>query len=907
MSSDAPIVDEFDEDNTPRRRSTWGFSNVKRSIVKSHLISDGMIPDNSNNKALAKGDIKAKRKSWKDLANIRDYLKGIDESLQDVVETEQKAKLNPSGIGSGSQERRKWFVKLRFQQQLISRLTGIEKNIKGKGKGGLGLFGLLGSMGALGTLLKIAKDKGLAGILGGSKGGSGIASGLGKQIVQGLLTAMFAKSAIGFGLKGAGGLLKLLGSKAGGFIAKGGKTFGQKSMGMLGGMLKAGKARLLTGALPSMGLGGLAGALGGVGTAEGGSALTAVMRAVLPKILGRIGMAVFGIPGAVAMTAKLIWDHLLPDSWKRYITYKVSKFYLAAIDKVASMFEWVANTFDSIKNKVAEFYNGALARIYAAMDFVGDLITGEGDARQRVKNYLSNIWRTLELTISTYVGGFVTVFKNAYTSFVKPFYDEKGNFSLARGIKYYAKAGYDFGANAINNAGAAIDQAVSSAKKAIGELIDSNYNPANWQKNAEDYVKRYEQEEAIKAKNAPKDETNQLIAKTQDATQNTLDTLDKTLKSTNKYLQVAANAATGLAGSFMNGFNSGMSGGSQVYTTDGSGGGLGGLVAKAESGGNYNAFNRGNAGDSKQGQYDFTKMTIGQIMQLQAQGKVFAVGKYQMIPDTLTDAVNKLNLGRNTLFTPEIQEYMFQNYLVSSKRAAVKGFITGQTNNLQEAQMDLAREFASIGVPYSGREGKRSFTKGGTYYVGKGGNKASVSDTQSAQALQESRAIYAKAKQDGKSDQEAWNEVFKANSGAGLSASDIQSANAGVTSGPSSTIGSDPMAAIMAAMQDPEKARQAYEQAKLEYTGHTVQLDRPADLTNARVSSIGSQINQDVRYPNDIGAAKRAELKAQQEEATVANTINPSKANTPTSGSSQNALFGRMNMANVNHENAFPV
>ena len=237
-------------------------------------------------------------------------------------------------------------------------------------------------------------------------------------------------------------------------------------MSMLGTGLKAGKSKVLSLILPSLGLGGLADLLKSGSASRGaGTILTGLMRSVLPKILGRIGMAVFGIPGAVAMVSKLVWDHLLPEKWKKYITYRVAKFYLQAIDKVSKLFEWIANKVDEIKRAIQEKIASIIARIYGTLDFIGNVITGEGDARARVKTFFTNLWTTLETTVKTYIGGFLTVFKEAYNSFVRPFYDEKGEFSLLRGIKHYAKAGYNFGVEAINNAGQVVDNTIDAVKQ----------------------------------------------------------------------------------------------------------------------------------------------------------------------------------------------------------------------------------------------------------------------------------------------------------------------------------------------------------------------------------------------------------------------------------------------------------
>ena len=70
------------------------------------------------------------------------------------------------------------------------------------------------------------------------------------------------------------------------------------------------------------------------------------------------------------------------------------------------------------------------------------------------------------------------------------------------------------------------------------------------------------------------------------------------------------------------------------------GGPLGELIGSGE--GNYRSFNTGRAGVSSE--QDFSQMTIRQIMAAQANKTYFAVGKYQIVPDTFVSAVDKLRL-----------------------------------------------------------------------------------------------------------------------------------------------------------------------------------------------------------------------------------------------------------------------
>jgi peptidoglycan hydrolase-like protein with peptidoglycan-binding domain len=190
---------------------------------------------------------------------------------------------------------------------------------------------------------------------------------------------------------------------------------------------------------------------------------------------------------------------------------------------------------------------------------------------------------------------------------------------------------------------------------------------------------------------------------------------------------------------------------------------LGNLIGSGEGG--YYSFNRGVAGDS-QGQELNPNITVGEIMRRQqlsyvGPDQLFAVGKYQMIgphngdpPDsvgTFKRAVDALGISPNEVFTPELQEKMFANYLITSKRPEINEYISGVTqgaSGLEKAQVALAQEFASVGDPTNG---------GRSYYDNdRGGNAASIKPEDAANALNQMRERYAANKQNGLSDTAAY-------------------------------------------------------------------------------------------------------------------------------------------------------
>ena len=182
------------------------------------------------------------------------------------------------------------------------------------------------------------------------------------------------------------------------------------------------------------------------------------------------------------------------------------------------------------------------------------------------------------------------------------------------------------------------------------------------------------------------------------------------------------------------------------------------LIGSGEGG--YNSYNRGVAGDSGGREIDFSQMTVGEIMRRQDlprndPQRLFAVGKFQIIPGTMEETVRALGIDRNARFTPELQERMFHDYLIDEKRPAIRAFITapdgqGTPAALQRAQFALAQEFASVADPRTGRS---------VYDGDSAGNASSITARQSAEALNAMRTEYRAAIARGASPDDAWRQI----------------------------------------------------------------------------------------------------------------------------------------------------
>ncbi|MCC8445008.1 peptidoglycan-binding domain-containing protein [Xanthomonas translucens] len=189
------------------------------------------------------------------------------------------------------------------------------------------------------------------------------------------------------------------------------------------------------------------------------------------------------------------------------------------------------------------------------------------------------------------------------------------------------------------------------------------------------------------------------------------------------------------------------------------------LIQRGESGRtNYNAYNRGTyvGSDGREhvrgsdGPLDFSSMTVGQVMDAQSlpngdAQRLFAVGRYQVIPVTMARAVSSLELDRSDQFSNTMQDRIFSDYLISDKRPDVRNYIVGvQGSSLQAAQKALSQEWASVANPDTGK----------SYYDKPGGaNHASISAAETAQALNVMRDLYTKAIQSGSSPDDAWRQI----------------------------------------------------------------------------------------------------------------------------------------------------
>jgi hypothetical protein len=89
-----------------------------------------------------------------------------------------------------------------------------------------------------------------------------------------------------------------------------------------------------------------------------------------------------------------------------------------------------------------------------------------------------------------------------------------------------------------------------------------------------------------------------------------------------------------------------------------------------------------------------------------------------------------------TLLDATTQDLLFTEGLIKQKRQNVADYLAGRSDNRDAAILDLAKEFASVGVPYPAGKATR---RGESYYAGIGGNQAHNSPDQVGAALDADR------------------------------------------------------------------------------------------------------------------------------------------------------------------------
>ena len=168
----------------------------------------------------------------------------------------------------------------------------------------------------------------------------------------------------------------------------------------------------------------------------------------------------------------------------------------------------------------------------------------------------------------------------------------------------------------------------------------------------------------------------------------------------------------------MGGFAPAM--GLQVNLPEMAAGGLLDFIASGEGG--YNSMNQGTSGGrivgsthnskAKVGK-NLTDMTVAEIIKRQdylmnprnpqeSDYGLFAVGRYQVIPGTMKSIVKTMGIDMNAKFDKALQDKIGMG-LIQHKRPYAWKYIKGEHNDKNGAMKELAREWASLPDPATGR------------------------------------------------------------------------------------------------------------------------------------------------------------------------------------------------------------
>ena len=145
-------------------------------------------------------------------------------------------------------------------------------------------------------------------------------------------------------------------------------------------------------------------------------------------------------------------------------------------------------------------------------------------------------------------------------------------------------------------------------------------------------------------------------------------------------------------------------------------------IAKAESGGKYNAVNGGKY-------EELENLTLNEVIAMQNIKRFGAAGKYQMMRGTITDAIKNLGLSGDEHFDAAMQERIQRDFILKDKRPAVRDYINGTSNDKEAAYRALANEFEVVkngAIP-------RSETMSGLEQARAGNNQASISKSSTTQ------------------------------------------------------------------------------------------------------------------------------------------------------------------------------
>ncbi|MEZ8088311.1 LysM peptidoglycan-binding domain-containing protein [Vibrio sp. 1S139] len=162
---------------------------------------------------------------------------------------------------------------------------------------------------------------------------------------------------------------------------------------------------------------------------------------------------------------------------------------------------------------------------------------------------------------------------------------------------------------------------------------------------------------------------------------------------------------------------------------------FGEILGSVESKNDYSAYNRTKGGLKAFFKTQLTTFTVSEVIAKQQERSMFAVGRFQIIPSTLSEAVEYLSINKNDVFDKKIQDRIFNEFLIKKKRPQIIAYLEG-SGSVEDAIYAWAKEFASAGVEKGRKISRDRIAKGGeSYYAGDGLNKAHLTPEKMKETL----------------------------------------------------------------------------------------------------------------------------------------------------------------------------
>lgn len=135
------------------------------------------------------------------------------------------------------------------------------------------------------------------------------------------------------------------------------------------------------------------------------------------------------------------------------------------------------------------------------------------------------------------------------------------------------------------------------------------------------------------------------------------------------------------------------------------------------------------------------QLTVAEIREIQSGGygsrEVFAVGAYQLVPDTFNETIEALGIPDDAVFNRELQDRLAVEYLSADKRPDLRDYLRGEEGvTRDEALMAFAKEWASVPIPYDITRKGQLIRRGESYYKPEG-NTADAHTAEEAEELLE--------------------------------------------------------------------------------------------------------------------------------------------------------------------------